>query len=378
MLKCDLIDCHFHVQADGMDLEHVGGTLDRFCRITGVPTIGIVCVPDGLHPGYDSRQAFIGFLLKKLRPDKVYVFGALDYNVPGGPEGKADFAGQARRLFEMGADGFKMLEGKPTTRRIVNIPLDSPPYEPFFKFAEDHSLPILAHVADPPLCWDPVKVPAHFKAANYFYADPKEGLPSFEGFQAEILNVARRHPGLKLILAHFFCCWDRLEQAARFMDEYPNIAFDLTPGFEMYEYFATRPDEWRDFFIRYGSRILFGTEGGLSGPPFGWPDNLMEGKVTFMRRFLETGDRDVVFSYDPKFTFRTVGLNLPPETLKKIYRQNYLDRLSSKTPRPMDLALIVAECGRTAERFQQMQDKQPQRGEQAEALGQIAELLHRS
>ena len=67
MLSCDLIDCHFHVHADGMDLVHVGDTLDRFCRIAGIETISIVCVPAGLHPGYDSRQAFIGFLLKALR-----------------------------------------------------------------------------------------------------------------------------------------------------------------------------------------------------------------------------------------------------------------------------------------------------------------------
>ncbi len=372
MLACDLIDCHFHVHADGMDLPRVGGTLERFCRVTGVQTISIACVPDGLHPGYDSRQVFIGFLLKALRPDRVYVFGALDYSDQIAGEGASDFAAQAGRLFEMGVDGVKMLEGKPTTRRIVKTPLDSPAYEPFFQFLEERSLPVLAHVADPPLCWDPVNVPDHYRQAGYFYGS--EGLPTFEGFQEEILNVARRHPGLKLILAHFFCSWDRIDRAARFMEEYPNIAFDLTPGFEMYEHFARKPGEWRDFFIRYGSRILFGTEGGLMGPPFGWPDALIEGKIGFMRRFLETGE-EAVFTYDPKFTFRTVGLNLPPETLEKIYRRNYLDRLSGKEPRPPNRALVIAECRRAVERLRKMKAPSPQRDAEAAALEQIAELL---
>ncbi len=373
MLTCDLIDCHFHIHADSLDLSRVGETLQHFCRVTGVETVSIVCVPDGLHPGYDSRQVFIGLLLKALRPENVYVFGGLDYSdLPAG--GKPDFAAQAQRLFDMGADGIKMLEGKPTTRRIVKMPLDSPAYEPFFAFLEEHSLPVLAHIADPPLCWDKVRCPEHFRQAGYFYAN--EDLPTFEGFQQEILNVARRHPGLKLILAHFFCCWDRIEQAAVFMDEYPNIAFDLTPGFEMYEYFGRKPGAWRDFFIRYGSRILFGTEGGLTGPPFGWPDALMRGKVDFMKRFLETAE-EAVFSYEPRFTFRTVGLNLPPETLKKIYRQNFLARLSSQKPRPLNREPAIAECRRTIEYLRRAGAQTPDRGAQATALEKVAELLQR-
>ena len=146
------------------------------------------------------------------------------------------------------------------------------------------------------------------------------------------------------------------------MDEYPNIAFDLTPGFEMYEYFGRKPGRMRrDFFIRYGSRILFGTEGGLTGPPFGWPDALMRGKVDFMKRFLETAE-EAVFSYEPRFTFRTVGLNLPPETLKKIYRQNFLARLSSQKPRPLNREPAIAECRRTIEYLRRAGAQTPDRG----------------
>jgi predicted TIM-barrel fold metal-dependent hydrolase len=366
-----VIDCHFHIYPDRFDLARSDEARAQFCRAAGFDAIGIACVPVPTHPGYDTRQVFAGCLLKALCPDKVYIFGALDYSamVTGG--GSTDFAAQAERLFAMGVDGIKMLEGKPTARRVLKLPLDAPAYEPFYKFLDAHSLPILAHVADPPDCWDPVKVPIHFKNAGYFYAN--EDLPTFEGFRTEILNVAKRHPGLKIILAHFFSASGNIDQAARFMDEHPNIAFDLTPGFDMYEDFAKDPAAWRDFFLRYGSRILFGTEGGLAG----WLDDgaakALREKIDFIRHFLET-EGDVVYSY-PGFTFRTIGLKLPPETLEKIYTQNFRDRVPSRTPRPLDRAIAVAECRRVVERLQRTPGDDPERTAEIAGLEKISALL---
>jgi predicted TIM-barrel fold metal-dependent hydrolase len=370
-LACGAIDCHFHIYPAHMDLARIGEDLDRFWAVTGIDTVGVACVPVGTHPGYDSRQLFAAFLMKALRPDRVFVLGALDYTVAGPLDRNPDLGAQAERLHAMGVDGVKMLEGKPTARRVLKTPQDAPVYDPFYRVLARHSLPILAHVADPPECWDPAKVPVHFRNAGYYYA--AEPLPSFEGFRAEILNVARRHPDLKLILAHFFCAWGDVDQAARFMDEHPNIAFDLTPGFEMYTDFAKQPAAWRDFFIRYSARILFGTEGGFGGAlkPAAAAD--LQAKIGFMRRFLET-DQEVVYSY-PGFTFRTIGLGLPPETCARIYSRNFLDRVPSRTPRPMDRALVVAECRRAAERLRSGPGRSPERDAEIAGLETIANLL---
>ena len=50
------------------------------------------------------------------------------------------------------------------------------------------------------------------------------------------------------------------KKAERVMEKYPNVCFDLTPGWEMYLGFSRDIDAWRDFFICHSDRILFGTD----------------------------------------------------------------------------------------------------------------------
>lgn len=373
MQACKLIDSHFHLYTAGLDIASAGDALQRVSHTTGIDTISIACAPVPLLPAFDGRQVFLALLLKSLQPKQTYVFGALDYTGAGAPEGKADFAAQARRLFEMGVDGFKMLEGKPTSRRILKIPMDAPAYDPFYEFLEEKSLPILAHVADPAICWDAQNAPTHFKSAGYFYADGS--LPTFEGFRTEALNVAKKHPGLKLTLAHFFFASADVDQAAQIMERHPNIAFDLTPGFDMYAGFAAKPDEWRDFFVRYDTRILFGTDNGLPGRVDAASlIKMFHDKVNFIRSFLET-DAEVVVDICG-FTYRTRGLHLPRRTVKRIGAANYIHRLSSKAPRPLERALILSECKQRMERLQSGKNDLPKQDTELAALEQIAVLLH--
>jgi len=326
------IDSHFHLYTDGLDITNAAEMLPRVLQATGVSAVSIACVPFPLFPGYDTRQVALALQLKAMFPTQVFVFGALDYSGAGAREGKADFAAQARRLFEMGVDGFKMLEGKPTSRRILSIPMDSPAYDPFYTFLEEQSLPLLAHVSDPEICWDAEKAPDYFRAAGYFYADGS--LPLFEAFRAEALHVARKHPGLKLTLAHFFFASSDVDQAAQIMERHPNVAFDLTPNHDMYDDFAGNPDAWRDFFIRYDTRILYGTDSRFAFPMD--PDSLrqQQNNAGFVRGCLEK-EGDVVADVCGH-TYRSMGLHLPRRTLEKIGSRNYIRRLSHRAPRSVE------------------------------------------
>ena len=370
MQASGLVDSHFHLHTDDLDVASAGDALQRVRDATGIDAISIACV---LHllPGFDVRQIFMAFLLKALRPAQTYVFGALDYAAEGACDGKADFAGQARRLFEMGVDGFKMLEGKPTSRRILKMPMDAPVYDPFYAFLAANSLPLLAHVADPAICWDTDKIPDYFRSAGYFYAGG--ALPSFEGLRTEALNVARRHPGLKLTLAHFFFASSDVDQAAQILEQHPNVAFALPPGFDMYDDFAAKPDEWRDFFLRYESRILLGTDNSLAGRLTEATLTLCRDKVRFIRSFLETGG-DVVAEICG-FTYRTRGLHLPGRTVARIGAENFRQRLASRSPRPPNRPLVLAECRRRIERLQWNGTGAPPGGDEIADLEAVAATL---
>ncbi len=72
-----------------------------------------------------------------------YAFGSMNHT-------EGNFRSQCERLFRMGADGFKMIEGKPDVYRSIGRPLNSSYYEELYAFAEEKGLPILAHVGDSP------------------------------------------------------------------------------------------------------------------------------------------------------------------------------------------------------------------------------------
>ena len=197
------IDCHFHLNTNGLDEAQAVEMLPHVIEAIGASAVSISCVAFPLLRGFGPQQLPLALRLKARFPDRVYVFGALDYSEPDAREGRADFAAQARRLHDLGVDGFKMIEGKPTSRRVVKLPLDAPAYDPFYAFLVERSLPLLAHVADPAVCWDADNAPEHVRGAGYFYAN--KALPTHETFQAEALSVARRHPRLKLTQFHHRC-----------------------------------------------------------------------------------------------------------------------------------------------------------------------------
>ena len=87
-----------------------------------------------------------------------------------------------------------------------------------------------------------------------------KGFESYEDLHRETLELLDKHPKLNAILAHFFFLSDDMAEAERIMEKYPNVYFDITPGTEMYENFAKYTDSWREFFIKYQERIIFGTD----------------------------------------------------------------------------------------------------------------------
>jgi predicted TIM-barrel fold metal-dependent hydrolase len=130
-----------------------------------------------------------------------------------------------------------------------------------------------------------------------------------------------------VVFAHFFFLSADLERAAAFLDRWPSVCFDITPGSEMYHNFSKRPAEWREFFVRYQDRILFGTDNTAhTGDQIKWAAQ----NVERVRGFLET-----------KTAFSGPGLALPQDVLERVYHGTF-ERVFGATPRPLDMAGLVA------------------------------------
>ena len=336
-----IVDCHTHF--GGEDLDAIDGMLDR------LKTGGInrACVLVTSFPGRVNSNAE-AIYAKAKHPDQIYLFMGMDYSaVARDVDHRLTYslAQQVDRLIALGADGVKMINGKPNTRKASGIALDSVIYDDYFARLEERRLPILWHVNDPEEFWNPEEAPEWAKGPGWLYDDT---FPSKESLYQECERALAKHPRLRVMFAHFYFLSDDLPRAAQLLERYPDIHLDLAPGIEMLYNFTKRPKEARDFFITYQDRIVFGTDFSTNG---------LLSRIWVMRNFLETDERFHVPTDDrlfwPDHRSMIQGIALPAEVLKKIYAGNY-ERLVSASPRPLDKSAVLAELDRLTALYDQL------------------------
>lgn len=298
-----------------MELNHI----DKF----------VIQVTDRIASPEHFRLAS-GLWFKMRHPEKVFLFGGLRFEKMRESHG-ADLLTQLDALRQVGCDGLKLLIGKPDTRKLFGEPLDSPLLTPLFSELEKSGFPITFHIADPAEFWSFDTVPLWAQKNNWWYDAAN---PGYDQIKAEAGRLFERHPGLNLILAHFFFMSQDLENAAKFLDEHPNIRLDLSPGIEMYHNFSAKRNEARDFFIRYADRLIFGSDAGM----FNHMTSL--GRIGMIAEWLETDHVIPVPEDDPCMMPDTkdeiLGIGLPETELHKIFGGNFIQSVGHFDPLPVD------------------------------------------
>ena len=82
--------------------------------------------------------------------------------------------------------------------------------------------------------WDKERIPKWAIGAGY-YCD--ETYPTHEQIREETIGILKKHPKLNMTIAHIFFLSnaDQYDLAEELLETYPNLTFDLCPGWEMYE-----------------------------------------------------------------------------------------------------------------------------------------------
>lgn len=268
----------------------------------------------------DAAQNALGIYLKLCAPEN-FAFGGLTYRYD------CDFAAELDALWDIGFDGMKMVEDKPTLRKQLGVPFNDRRYDGFYAKLEEKQIPLLAHVADPEECWDKDLIPDWAFAAGYFYGDGT--YVEKETLYTEVEDVLIRFPGLRIILAHCFFMSADLERLDALMQRHPNVCLDIVSGTEMYWNFGKRPDDWRAFFLKYQDRIIYGTDNM----------NLYDAREIENARITNDLQRGFLTCTGPVHAWDKVtqGIALPQEVLEKILRGNFL-RLTGGAPRPLNRA----------------------------------------
>ncbi len=321
-----IVDCHTHVH----DIDSMGQLVAGMAR-DGLRRLNALSIT-GYGEEYLS-QNLLCMLFKATYPGRVYAFAGLQHPPRGVCQDAAAYRDHAMRMKDLGFDGFKLIEGKPNARKRIGVSLDADVFHDLYEYLEAEHIPIISHVADSAAFWDIKKIPAYAREEGWFYGDGT--YPSKEALYGEVEGVLGKFPSLNIVFAHFYMMAEEgMERARDFLDRWPRTRFDITPGVKMYQVFSADPDAWRDFFLRYQDRILFGTDNGFTSST----DTAMN-----VRRFLET-DREF-----PAWGTTVRGIRLEREALEKIYHANF-ESLAGMDPKPLRAEHAMDEVDRVRSR----------------------------
>ena len=140
--------------------------------------------------------------------------------------------------------------------------VDDPLLEPVFDYLSKAGKPLMMHIGEPLACWQPLDPRSpHY---GYYSVNPqwhmhnrKEFLSHGELVQSRD-NICAKHPKLKVIGAHFASVEYDVDEVAKHLDKYPNLAVDTSA--RLGDMMIQPTAKVRKFFMNYQDRILFGTD----------------------------------------------------------------------------------------------------------------------
>ena len=207
------------------------------------------------------------------------------------------------------------------------VMIDNPKFDPIFKMLAEKKIPLIGHLGEPKNCWLPLEEMTTNDDRYYFKNNPRyhmylhKELPSYEDQIAARDRMLEKNPDLIFIGVHLGSMeWDVNEIAKR-LDKFPNMAVDVAArmGHLHYQTYKDR-EKVRNFFIKYQDRILYGTDRIDTGET--------SNKGASQQDFYDTWLSDWQYFVtdqklkDQMIDMEFIGLKLPRKVVDKIYIKN--------------------------------------------------------
>jgi len=225
------------------------------------------------------------------------------------------------------------LELKDTSGHLVMI--DDPRFDPILDFIAKKGITLIGHLGEHRNSWLPldkmtVKGNRDYAAAHpqeYMYLHPDR--PSYATYIRARDHMLEKHPDLTFVGAHLGSLEWSVDELAKRLDKYPNMAVDLAERVSHLQYQAlTQWQKVHDFFIRYQDRLIYGTDMRHEAMDIvndhitGCEGLKKHAHEVWLRhwRFFTTDDTMTV----PKVQGAFRGMKLPRQVVDKIYFGNAL------------------------------------------------------
>ncbi len=135
---------------------------------------------------------------------------------------------------ERGGRGLKLYNGHSYYYEIFSTTLDSQLMKPIYAYAERNNLPVLYHV-------------------------------NITKYEKELENILEAFPNLTVSIPHFMVSSINLDKVKNLLDKYPNLYTDISFGNDPFfaagfRRISKNPQKYIDFMTEYSDRILFGAD----------------------------------------------------------------------------------------------------------------------
>ncbi len=326
----EIMDNHCHICIP-LPMDEMVAGFKKYTTELGISKIGILACPltDHAPSDQDVMENLEVLYVKDKLGIPVYAYASFVHHYPD-PE---KYLLLAKTMMDMGFDGFKSLEMHPRSRKKIGKGLNDDSFKLYFDYLEENGIPLVSHVGDPRNSWDVEDAKRRGLPLSRIY---DSSFLTADELYAEMEDLFKKHPGLKIILAHFYFKSDDYDDLVRLMETYPNINLDFTPGAEMFRGFSKNVDLWCEFMLKYADRLVLGSD--LYGAGYGIARHkLVRAYLEGTEPFGIVDENDIV-----------IPMDLPDEMLEKIYSKNAI-RLIGHEPKPVNHKLAYDYCLYVAE-----------------------------
>ena len=328
VMQMPKIDAHAHIGAPGPG--HLRAFL-AFLEKTNFRWLNI-CV-GGMDWARLSRQIGSAQALHAAYPERLP--WATSFTVANW--GEADWAKAANATIDDGyAGGAVAVKIWKDVGMVLKDPdgkyvmADDPRLDPVFSALAKQGRTLVAHLGEPRNCWLPVDQMTVEGDRRYFSRNPQyHGLlhPEVPDYASQIAardRMLERHPDLRVVGCHLGSLEYDVDELAKRLDKYPNLAVDLAARLV---HLQIQPrDKVRGFLVKYQDRILYGTDlefgrgsaaaGSDPAPALARLASTYESDAAWLATDQEMAAESV------RAGFRTRGVALPAPVLRKIYFEN--------------------------------------------------------
>ncbi|HBH83827.1 MAG: hypothetical protein A2X05_12075 [Bacteroidetes bacterium GWE2_41_25] len=209
------------------------------------------------------------------------------------------------------------------------IMVDDPAIKPVIDFIKSKNLPVTGHLGEPRNCWLPLEDMTIKSDASYFRNNPQYHMfihPEYPSYEDQINardHLLELHPDMKFIGCHLGSLEYNVDELAKRLDKFPNMAVDMAARISHLRYQSVSDREKvRNFCIKYQDRLMYGTD---------LEDMRAEGREELGKilhgvwlsdwKFF-TGEEEMTSG---EFEGKYKELKLPKEVVDKIYSENAIN-----------------------------------------------------